>query len=89
MNGKPMHLSEGITAAALLEQLKVQTERVVVEVNLNMLKRAQLTSTVLRAGDQVEIVHFVGGGALGMQNVEYGFRHAECGSNKFRGAKLI
>ena len=62
VNGKPMQLADGVTAAALLQQLNIQPERVVVEVNLNMLKRAQLASTVLHAGDQVEIVHFVGGG---------------------------
>ena len=64
MNGKPMQLSEGATAVELLNQLGVEPERVVVEVNLNIVKRAQLDSTVLQAGDQVEIVHFVGGGSL-------------------------
>ncbi len=63
MNGKPMQLSEGATAVELLNQLGVEPERVVVEVNLNILKRAQLGSTVLQTGDQVEIVHFVGGGS--------------------------
>ena len=64
VNGKPMRLSEGTTASALLEHLKIQAERVVVEVNLDIVKRAQLPSTILRAGDQVEIVHFVGGGTF-------------------------
>lgn len=63
VNGKPMQLSEGATAVELLNQLGVEPERVVVEVNLNILKRAQLGSTVLQTGDQVEIVHFVGGGS--------------------------
>lgn len=62
VNGKPMHLSDGMTAADLLQQLGIEPERVVVEVNLSILKRARLAETVLRAGDQVEIVHFVGGG---------------------------
>jgi len=63
VNGKPMQVAEGTTTAALLEQLAIYPERVVVEVNLTILKRDQLASTVLKAGDQVEIVHFVGGGA--------------------------
>lgn len=62
MNGKPMQLADGATAADLLKQVGLEPERVVVEVNLNILKRAHLGSTVLRTGDQVEIVHFVGGG---------------------------
>ena len=62
VNGKSMQLVEGTTAAQLLQQLTIEPERVVVEVNLNIVKRAQLASTTLQPGDQVEIVHFVGGG---------------------------
>ena len=62
VNGKSMQLVEGATAAQLLQQLTIEPERVVVEVNLNIVKRAQLASTTLHSGDQVEIVHFVGGG---------------------------
>ena len=63
VNGKSMQLVEGTTVAQLLQQLKIEPERVVVEVNLNILKRAQLASVTLQPGDQVEIVHFVGGGS--------------------------
>ena len=63
VNGEPRRVAEGTSVSALLEQLSVQPERVVVEVNLTVLKRHQLTSTILKAGDQVEIVHFVGGGS--------------------------
>lgn len=63
VNGKPMELSDGTTAAGLLERLQIHPERVVVEVNLTIVKRGQLPSTALKPGDQVEIVQFVGGGA--------------------------
>jgi len=63
VNGKPMQLADGLTVAGLLERLQVKPERVVVEVNLTILKREQLPATVLKAGDQVEIVHVIGGGA--------------------------
>ncbi len=63
VNGETRTVQEGMTVAQLLESLMVQPERVVVEVNLNILKRAQLPYTVLKEGDQVEIVRFVGGGA--------------------------
>ncbi len=62
LNGEARALPDGTTVAQLLEQLKTPAERVVVEVNLTILKRAQHQETVLRAGDQVEIVRFVGGG---------------------------
>ena len=62
VNGKPMTMPDGSTAAQLLQQLGVQPEKVVVEVNLTILRRHQLSDTTLSAGDHVEIVHFVGGG---------------------------
>ena len=62
VNGERRELSDGTTVAALLEQCKVRPELVVVEVNLTILKRAEHASTVLQAGDQIEIVRMIGGG---------------------------
>ena len=64
VNGKSMQLTGGTTAAQLLQRLGIEPGWVVVEINLNIVKRAQLDSAVLQAGDQVEIVHFVGGGSV-------------------------
>lgn len=76
VNGERRELPPGTTAAQLLGILKVEPERVVVEVNLTILKRDQLLSTVLNAGDQVEIVQFVGGGSsqCGMWSADCGLR---------------
>ncbi len=63
VNGETRTVQAGVTVAQLLDDLKIQPERVVVEVNLTILKRAQVPSTVLEDGDHVEIVSFVGGGA--------------------------
>lgn len=62
VNGQPQELPERLTVAGLLERLSVQPERVVVEVNLEILKRAAHAARVLQAGDRVEIVQFIGGG---------------------------
>ena len=62
VNGETRQAPDGTTAAGLLAELGIKLERVVVEVNLTILKREQLASAVLHPGDQVEIVHFVGGG---------------------------
>ena len=62
VNGEPRELPDGITVSRLLEMMKIVPERVVVEVNLMILKRAQHTTAILKEGDRVEIVHFVGGG---------------------------
>ena len=63
INGEERELPEGTTVSQMLEALKIQPERVVVEVNLTILKRAQLAAATLREGDTVEIVQFVGGGS--------------------------
>ena len=63
INGQRRTLTDGATVAALLQHLGLQPERVVVEVNLQIIKRDQRQAAVLRAGDVIEIVQFVGGGA--------------------------
>ena len=62
-------LGDGTTVSQLLQELQVQPERVVVELNLTILKRAQHPTTFLKDGDTVEIVQFVGGGAETAQDV--------------------
>jgi len=62
VNGDPMELAEGSKLTDLLGQLKLKPELVVVELNLNILKRDELGKATLNEGDRVEIVHFVGGG---------------------------
>ena len=52
------------TLLQLLEELDVMPERVAVEVNLKVIKRADFVNYKLNEGDVVEIVYFVGGGDL-------------------------
>ena len=54
VNGESRDVADGLTVSALLQQLQVQPERVVVEVNLTILRRHQLPQTVLQPGDTVE-----------------------------------
>lgn len=63
VNGRPREIAPGTTVAALLEQLELDQRLVVVEHNGNILRGAALlSSTALRRGDALELVHFVGGG---------------------------
>lgn len=50
------------TIAGLLEELEIVPGRVAVEVNYNVIKKADYNNFRLKEGDMVEIVYFVGGG---------------------------
>jgi thiamine biosynthesis protein ThiS len=62
LNGEPYELSEPITVAALLAHLGIDARRVAVEHNEVVVRKAQYEATVVRDGDAVEVVNFVGGG---------------------------
>lgn len=63
LNGEPYELAGPLTIGELLGRLEIDPRRVAVEHNLIVLKRAAFDGTVVAAGDQIEIVNFVGGGA--------------------------
>jgi thiamine biosynthesis protein ThiS len=63
LNGDRYDLAAPLTVADLLTRLEIDARRVAVEHNLVVVKRAELDSTLVRDGDVVEIVNFVGGGA--------------------------
>ena len=62
LNGEPKELAEGATLLSLVEQLALAPERVAVELNREVVRRADWPAARLSEGDRVEIVHFVGGG---------------------------
>lgn len=50
------------TLAALVEILGMKSDRVAIELNRNIVSRDLWAETNLHDGDQLEVVHFVGGG---------------------------
>jgi sulfur carrier protein len=62
VNGSAQEVPEGTTISKLLEILGARSEEVAVEVNTVVVRRAQHGAAALSAGDQVEVVTFVGGG---------------------------
>ncbi len=62
VNGVPRMIDAEATLANLLAELKVASPQVAVEVNLELVPRAQHAGHRLRDGDQVEIVTLAGGG---------------------------
>ena len=62
VNGEQKEIADGLTLARLLEELQIRPVRVVVELNRDIVSRDAHGSTLLKEGDALEIVHFVGGG---------------------------
>jgi thiazole synthase len=62
LNGEPRTVVPGTTIAALAAEIGLDPAKVAVERNLEIVPRSTLSEVLLAEGDQVEIVHFVGGG---------------------------
>ena len=62
INGQPRTVITGTTVATLLGELGLAGKPVAVERNREVVPRASHASTVLVAGDRLEVVTFVGGG---------------------------
>ena len=65
LNGELREVPEGSSLAALIEWLKLPRDRVAVERNLEIVPRPRWNVTPIQAGDQLEVVHLVGGGVQG------------------------
>jgi thiamine biosynthesis protein ThiS len=62
INGETRQIPDGLSVAAMIEQLGMKGNRVAIERNLDILPRARWQETQVQPGDKFEIVHFVGGG---------------------------
>jgi len=58
-----MEIAGPMTLTALLAELNIDPRRVAVEHNLSVVKRTLYDDVVVREGDRIEIVNFVGGGS--------------------------
>ena len=62
VNGEPRQVSDGISVAAMLDELGLDRRKVAVERNLEVIPRSLLAEVAVADGDTFEIVKFVGGG---------------------------
>lgn len=62
LNGENTEIANGYSVSGLLEKLGIGLERVAVEVNMEIVPKANYDIHLLADGDRIEIVHFVGGG---------------------------
>ena len=62
-NGERKTVPDAITVLGLLEFLKVQQERVAVELNLEIVKKDKFGTTAIQEDDNLEVVSFMQGGS--------------------------
>ncbi len=62
VNGGAREIAAGSNIVEMLEQLGVDSQRVAVELNREIARKPDWTSTIVASGAKVEIVEFVGGG---------------------------
>jgi sulfur carrier protein len=64
INGEEKQIEEGLKVADLIPLLELKAERLAIELNRKIIRRAHWPVTPLAEGDKIEIVQFVGGGSL-------------------------
>ncbi|MTI49009.1 MAG: sulfur carrier protein ThiS [Firmicutes bacterium] len=62
VNGKEMTLEENSNVIDLLNKLNLDEEKVVVEINMEIISKEVYSERILNDDDKIEIVGFIGGG---------------------------
>ena len=62
LNGDPYEINYGTNLNELLNKLKIEENKVAIEVNGEIVERKKYANLILNRDDKVEIVHFIGGG---------------------------
>ena len=62
LNGDSYEINNGTNLNDLLNKLKIQKNKVAIEVNGEIVQKDKYTNLILNKDDKVEIVHFIGGG---------------------------
>lgn len=63
VNGEHREIERPVTVAGLLDDLGFDARKIAVERNREIVARSNFTQVRLAEGDQLEIVHFIGGGS--------------------------
>ena len=62
LNGDPYEINYGTNLNELLNKLKIEKNKVAIEINGEIVQKEKYQNLVLNKDDKVEIVHFIGGG---------------------------
>ncbi len=63
LNGEKREVPDGITVPGLLDFLKIQHQRVAIELNREIVKKDAYGTRVIKEGDSIEVVSFMQGGS--------------------------
>jgi thiamine biosynthesis protein ThiS len=70
LNGEKKQMPDNITVLGLLEFLKIQRQRVAVELNMEIVKKDVYNTTPVKEGDSLEVVSFMAGGCCAIGTIE-------------------
>jgi len=62
LNGEVRETEQGVSLDALIDKFQLPKQRVAVELNRSVIRRIDWPTTPIKAGDVIEVIHFVGGG---------------------------
>lgn len=62
INGQESYLDAGISVSEMLEALDIEANKVIIEINLEIIEKDKYSETKLHEDDKVEIITFMGGG---------------------------
>jgi thiamine biosynthesis protein ThiS len=62
LNGEQVTQNAPLTIEALLQLYALDKRKIAVEKNLEIVRRSKFAETIIDEGDNIEIIHFIGGG---------------------------
>ncbi len=62
VNGKQMTVNLKISLKKLIDKLKIPIKKVAIELNREIVNKKNISKIIIKSGDKIEIVNFIGGG---------------------------
>ena len=62
VNGKQMTVNLKYSLKKLIDKLKLPIKKVAIELNREIVNKKRISKIILKSGDRIEIVNFIGGG---------------------------
>jgi len=62
VNGKQMTVNLKFSLKNLIDKLELPIKKVAIELNREIVNKKRLSKIILKSGDKIEIVNFIGGG---------------------------